>query len=163
MRRPRGSRGHPHRGNGHHFPRLDVRGRGGAARQAAARLRRAVPDALLPGDRRRLDALPGPDGHPRPAHRRLPPRIAERLPAGAPEAPHSRAAPPRARGEPVTLGDILTPRLSPRRNRMRATGLPARLVMSTLVAALLAPAVPLSAQTTTSANTAPAAVPPELA
>ena len=51
-----GARHHHDRRHGHHAPRLDVRGRHGPLRQAARRLRRAVPHAELPGDRLRGDA-----------------------------------------------------------------------------------------------------------
>ena len=53
LRRPARAGGHPDRRHRHHVARLHVRGGGGVARQAAARIRRALPRALLRGRRRR--------------------------------------------------------------------------------------------------------------
>ena len=45
LRRALGGGVHPHRRDGHHQPRLDLRGHRGPARQAADRIRRAFPHA----------------------------------------------------------------------------------------------------------------------
>lgn len=110
-------------GDGHHQPRLDLRGNRGAPRQAADRFRRALSHALVSGDRRGGHAVAGAGRSGPGAGPLLAAGLAQCLPAGPGEADHPRIAPFDPRGAPIGLPvyskvvsfDPTRPTLEPRR------------------------------------------------